>query len=129
MFGTLRQNWRTFSPDAIRHLINAGLFGLTLDGGINAVIFNLYVLRLGFGPEFVGLVSSVGMLTFALCSLPSGRLGARIGLRRTMLIGASITCAASVLVLLAALLPAVATAATLGDLYFAGEHRAGVVLR
>ncbi len=79
---------RAFPVDARRYLINTAVFGMTLDGGINAVIFNLFVLRLGFDPQFVGVLGSIGMLIFAFASLPSGQLGGRIGLRRALLIGA-----------------------------------------
>jgi MFS family permease len=79
--------WRAFPPDAKRYLINAGLYGFTLDGGISTVLFNLYMLRLGLGPETIGLVAALGMFVFALTSLPAGRIGERVGLRRMMIIG------------------------------------------
>jgi predicted MFS family arabinose efflux permease len=48
---------------------------------------SLYVLRLGYGPEFVGTVFAVGALSFALSSLPGGALGGRFGPRRMMTVG------------------------------------------
>jgi MFS family permease len=55
--------------------------------GIYGVLFNLYLLRLGYGPEFIGSANAVGMLAFALCSLPAGTLGTRWGIRRMMIAG------------------------------------------
>jgi len=37
--------------------------------GIRAVLFNLYLLRLGYDPGFVGLVNAVGMLVFSILVL------------------------------------------------------------
>jgi MFS family permease len=105
VFARFRARWLEYSPDARRHLINAALFGLTLDGGVNAVILNLYFLRLGQGPALVGLAGSVGMLVFALGSLPFGRLGDRVGLRRVMLLGAVIATLGALLVLFVDVLP------------------------
>jgi MFS family permease len=105
MLSSLRSNWFSFSPDARRHLINAALFGLTLDGGVNAVILNLYFLRLGLGPAFVGIAGAVGMLVFAFASLPFGRLGDRFGLRRVMTAGAALSAVGTLLLLLVDSLP------------------------
>jgi MFS family permease len=54
-------------------------------------LFNLYLLRLGYGPEFVGMVNSVAMFTFAACSLASGAIGQRLGIRRTMAAGLTVS--------------------------------------
>ena len=62
-------------------LTNSALMGFTIDGGIYSVIFNLYILRLNFGPEFVGQVNSVANLLFAMGSLAAGWLGMRWGAR------------------------------------------------
>ena len=67
-------------------LTNSALLGFAIDGGIYSVIFNLYVLRLNFGPEFVGQVNSVANLVFAFGSLAAGWLGMRFGARRICLI-------------------------------------------
>ena len=79
--------WRGFDQSVRWQLINAGLMGFTLDGGINTVIFNLYMLRLGFGPALVGQVNAVGMFIFALVCLPAGRLGERWSLHKIMRTG------------------------------------------
>jgi MFS family permease len=59
--------------------------------GLHSVLFNLYLLRLGYGPEFVGTVSSAAMLMMALCSFPAGWLGRRFGSRRVLIAGMVVT--------------------------------------
>lgn len=78
---------RDFNRDVRLYLITTMLIGLTVDGGVYTVLFNLYLLRLGYGPEFVGLVNGSGMLVFALCCLPAGTFSGRLGNRRMMIVG------------------------------------------
>lgn len=87
-------------------LANSALIGLTVDGGIYSVIFNLYLLRLNFGPEFVGQVNSAANLVFAFASLAGGWLGARFGARRIMIVGLGAMIAGSSAVPLADTIPA-----------------------
>ena len=81
---------RDFNRDVRLYLLTTMLIGLTVDGGVYTVLFNLYLLRLGYGPEFVGLVNGAGMLVFALICLPAGTLGGRWGNRRMMIAGLSL---------------------------------------
>ncbi len=59
--------------------------------GIYALLRVLYVLRLGFGPEYLGIFSAAGALTYMSMGIPSGALGGRYGVRKIMLIGGVIT--------------------------------------
>jgi MFS family permease len=77
--------WRLFSRDARLYLMAAALFGFTVFGGAYAVLLNLYLLRLGYGPDFIGLVNGTGQLAFALFCLPAGMLGGRYGNRRMLI--------------------------------------------
>ncbi len=61
--------------------------GFTIDG-IYTVLLNLYLLRLGYGTEFIGLVNAVGLLSFALTSLPAGIIGSRLSTTLLLKIGA-----------------------------------------
>jgi MFS family permease len=82
--------WRTLrkcSRNARLYLVSAGLMGFTVFGGIYSLLRSLYLLRLGYGPEFIGLVSAVGMLGWALACLPAGAVGRRLGSRRAMVLG------------------------------------------
>jgi MFS family permease len=89
---TYLQRVRLFHRDVRLFLASAALVGLAWDGML-AVLFNLYLLRLGYGPEFVGLVNAVGALSFALFCLPAGSIGLRWGSRNALLAGASLMAA------------------------------------
>jgi MFS family permease len=58
--------------------------------GITQLLRVIYLLRLGAGLELIGLLYAVGALLFGVLGLPSGALGARLGPRRAMLIGAAV---------------------------------------
>lgn len=78
---------RTFNRNILLYLTATAILGFALDGGVYSVIFNLYLLRLGFGPEFIGQINSAGLTTFALASLPAGALAGRFPARWLMTIG------------------------------------------
>jgi MFS family permease len=86
-------------------LVSAFLVGFGFDGGIFSVLFNLYILRLGYGPELVGVVNSAGLFAFALFSLPAGLFGNWWGIRRTVMIGLVIILAGAALLPLAEMVP------------------------
>ena len=77
---------RLFGRDLRLFLIAAALVALAWDG-VRTVIFNLYLLRLGYGPDFVGLVSAVGAFAFALLCPLAGALGTRWGSRKMIVAG------------------------------------------
>jgi len=76
---------RSFSRDVWLYVLTFALWGAFF--GIHGVLLNLYLVRLGYGPEFVGWVNGLGRLAMGLCSLPAGALGGRIGVRRAILLG------------------------------------------
>ena len=69
--------------------------GFAIEGVYN-VLLNLFLLRLGHGTEFIGLVNATGLLAFALTSLPAGLLGARVSLTRLLKIGGALALAGAV---------------------------------
>ncbi len=78
---------RALNPQA--RLFFAVIVGLTfVADGLVSVLLNLYLLRLGYGTEFIGLVNAVGLLTFGLASLPAGILGSRMSTTALMKFGA-----------------------------------------
>jgi MFS family permease len=93
-----------FSRDVRLVLLVHALVGL-VSLGVNAVLLNLYLLRLGYGPQDIGLINAFGPLCYALSSLPAGALGGRWGVRRLMLAGTGLWSAGVVLVPLAETLP------------------------
>ena len=80
-----------FNRDVRLYLFASLLFGFSLLGGIYSLLLNLYLLRLGYGPEFVGLFNATGALSFAVFSLPAIAMANRIGSRRTMIVGTIVT--------------------------------------
>ncbi|MBL7199628.1 MAG: MFS transporter [Anaerolineae bacterium] len=74
--------------------------------GIHTLLRVLYVLRLGHGPEYVGLFSAAGAFTYTSMGLPSGALSRRFGVRRIMLAGGLVTIAGMVVLPLTEHLPA-----------------------
>jgi MFS family permease len=83
---------RLFSRDLRLFLITGALVSLAWDG-MRAVVFNLYLLRLDFGPEFVGLVNAVGALAFALFCPLAGAMGTRWGSRKMLITGLGLMAA------------------------------------
>ncbi len=104
MFARILNPIRTFNPQA--RLFFVVLLGMcfVVDGVYN-VLLNLYMLRLGYGTEFIGLVNAVGLLTFACVSLPAGILGSRVSTTRLLKIGAAISVFGGLLLPQAGLLP------------------------
>lgn len=96
---------RLFSRNVWLFLISAFLVGFGFDGGVVSVLFNLYMLRLGFGPELVGVVNSAGLFAFALFSLPAGFFGNWWGIKRMVVVGLVILIIGGVLLTLTEALP------------------------
>lgn len=98
MRASLQTRWQLFHPSVRLQLANASVFAITIDGGIQSVLLNLYMLRLGFGPGLVGQVVFMGQLVFALSCLPAGRIGERWNLRKMMLVGLLLVLLGSIMV-------------------------------
>jgi MFS family permease len=73
--------------------------------GIHMVLFNLYLLRMGYGPEFIGIFNGVALIASAACAIPAGMAGRRWGPRRAMFSGYAIWCTSNVLLPQAELIP------------------------
>lgn len=99
-----RASVRSFSRDVVLYILAWGAISFAY-GGVQSVLLALYLLRLGYGPEFIGVFIGAGQLVWALSALPAGAFGARYGLRRAMLVGVAIIVAANVLLLSAEALP------------------------
>ena len=104
MLGRIIKAVRDFSPQARLFFIVLVGMCFVVDGVYN-VLVNLYLLRLGYGTEFIGLVNAAGLLTFAFVSLPAGILGSRLSNSLLMKIGAAISMVGGLLVPQAEMLP------------------------
>lgn len=120
------QTLRSFNREVYLYLITSAVFGLTVFGGIQPTLLNLYLLRLGYGPEFVGLVNALGHIGTAILALPAGSLSNRFGLRTTMFGGLLLAGFSFGLFPLADLIPAAWQSAWLLTTNFLGQ--VGVVL-
>ncbi|RLT39247.1 MAG: MFS transporter [Chloroflexi bacterium] len=103
MLTSFRATLHLFSRNVRLFLLTAFLVGFGFDGGVLSVDFNLYLLRLGYGPEIVGIINSAGLFAFALFSLPAALFGNWWGLRRMILIGLGVVLLGGVLLPLAEL--------------------------
>lgn len=90
MIRDLVRSVRRYGRDVRLVLAVSAMLSFTVDG-VFPVIFNLYILRMGYGPEFVGQANSVALVVFSLASLPAGTLGTRFGARRVMVSGVVIS--------------------------------------
>ncbi len=95
---------RLFNRDT-RLFLTAGAIHAMAVVGVYGVLLNLYLLRTGYGIEFIGLITAAGLLSFAVFSLPAGYVAQRWGIRRTMIASLGIGVAAMGLMPLADLLP------------------------
>lgn len=89
-------NLRAFSPNARRYLYSAVLTGASM--GVYRLLFNFYMLSLGYDRAFIGNLVSVSSLTALIVALPIGYLADRLGRKPAMLIS-GITVPLSVLVM------------------------------
>lgn len=85
-----------FSHNAREYLVF--FFLLSVNLGIYGVIFNLYVLRLGYKEDLLGLMLCIVYLSTGIASLPTAMLCDRIGRKATLIIS-SITIAIALLLL------------------------------
>lgn len=90
MFASYIAALRTYSRDVRIILVASAISSFTMDG-VFPVVFNLYILRMGFDAEFVGMVNAVGLLLFSVAALPAGSIGTRFGARAAMVAGVSCT--------------------------------------
>lgn len=112
MLADYRAKFRLFSRDVRLLILVQALMGFGYVG-LYAVLFNLYLLRLGCDPEFIGRVNAAGRLGFGLAGIPAGLLGVRFGARRLLLAGESLMFIGLVAAPCVELLPEAAHAAWL----------------
>lgn len=102
---TYLQTLRMLSRDVRLYLAAAAAYGFAQEG-IRGVLLNLYLLRLGYGPGFIGFVSAVALLAFTISCPAAGVWAARRGSRAVMIAGMGLIAAGSGLLPLVESLPA-----------------------
>ena len=73
------------SPPVWRILLHSSLFGLA--ASVADLLFNFYLVSLGYGADTAGLLSTVNRMAGVALGLPVGVLIDRIGARRSLVIG------------------------------------------
>jgi len=76
---------RGFSRNAKLYLAATLLRSVTL--GLSSLLFNLYMISMGYDTAFIGLNNALLSIGSVLCSLPAGIIADRIGRKRAMAIG------------------------------------------
>jgi len=84
--------------------------------GIQGVLLNLYLLRLGFDTQFIGSLIASGQIVWAVAALPAGMIGRRFGLRSALITGSILNMLGNGFLLMVEWLPG---DAWVGGLYFA----------
>ncbi len=79
-----------FRRDVNMLLLAVGLLAVSFFG-IQTFLKIFYILRLGYGPVFLGLFNAASAVSYMAMSLPGGALGGRLGVTRTMRIGVVVT--------------------------------------
>jgi len=111
---------RLFSHDVRLYLVTSALAGLTVFGGFLPVLLNLYLLRLGYGPEFIGQINATGQFAFSAFCLFAGVIGTRWSGRRLMIGGMGLAVGGFGLLPLAEFAPASLQAGWLWVTYVLG---------
>jgi MFS family permease len=97
-------NLRRIRREAWIVLAGAGVRGFTW-GGISDTILSLYLLRMGYGPAFIGTAAAAANLGYALAAMPGAEVARRIGARAGLILGSLIWALGLVALSFADLLP------------------------
>jgi MFS family permease len=103
----MNTNWSVifrFNGNIRRYLACQGLAGFAYFG-IQGVLLNLYLLRLGYSTEFIGILMASGQIVWAVLALPAGEVGRRVGLRGAFVLGFLLWMLSTTLLLQVELLP------------------------
>ncbi len=95
---------RAFSSDLWRVLLAAAIVFIVWLG-LLAVLYNLYLLRLGFDTRTVGLLAGLGALVWGVAALPAAVFGNRFGLRNSIMLGIAVFGAGIALTLMVERMP------------------------
>ena len=83
----LYQRLNQLTKDMKMYLVGAAVIGFSFIGGSYNILFNIYLLRMGYGVDVIGGINAFGHLSFAFISLPAGKIGARYGSRNPLVLG------------------------------------------
>ena len=85
---TYRQRIRAFSPNARLFLTNVAITGAAM--GVFRLLFNFYVLSLGYDEALLGNLITTSSLTALLAALPMGYLANCLGRKASLVISGAL---------------------------------------
>src|SRR5438034_3679336 len=85
LHGTYWQKVKQFSRNAQLYLLH--VIGMDTIYGTWGIVFNLYLLAIGFDAAFIGLRLAIAGITGAVASIPAGILSDRIGRKASFILG------------------------------------------
>ena len=83
VFSTYIQRIKAFSPNARRYLASEAVYGIST--GIFQLLFNFYVLSLGYNESVIGNMVAARSMTSLIIALPMGFLMDRIGRKNAII--------------------------------------------
>jgi len=86
---SLSTQFRTFNRSARLFILATLMDGIVFSAW--NLFFNFYILERGFSREFLGLVNAMPSVSALLLGIPIGMLSDRIGRKRAMLLGVSVS--------------------------------------
>ncbi len=86
---TYGQRMKAFSPNSRKFLLGVVIFGAAM--GIYRLLFNFYVLSLGYDEALLGNLITASSVTSLIAALPMGYLADVIGRKNSLLLGHSLT--------------------------------------
>jgi MFS family permease len=89
VLGEYADNLRKFKPNARLYLLNMVIAGAAM--GIFRLLFNFYVLSLGYDQALLGNLVTINSLSALLAALPSGFLADKIGRKASLLIAGALS--------------------------------------
>jgi MFS family permease len=104
----MRNFWnvaRQFDRNILRFLLVWSMIGFAYFG-IIGVVLNLYLVRLGYGPEFIGRLHASGQLTWAIFALPAGLIGRKWGIKQAIIAATVVNAVGTIVMIAAESLPA-----------------------
>ena len=115
-----------FRRDTRLLLISSGIFSVGFFG-VQTLLKVLYILRLGYGLEYIGVFTATSALTYMAMSLPSGALGNRFGLKPAMALGGVFTTVGMVMLPMVEMMPAVGAGGLAHPVADGADRRLGAV--
>ena len=95
---TYGERLAAFHPNARLYLLNAVISGASM--GVFRLLFNFYVLSLGYDQALLGNLITTSSLTALIMALPMGYLADRMGRKTSLITGGSLVALAVVIMVL-----------------------------